>query len=30
LAPYRELWEERLDALGDHLQRRQHANNGNV
>jgi DNA-binding transcriptional ArsR family regulator len=25
LAPYRELWEQRLDALGRHLERSQHA-----
>lgn len=25
LAPYRDLWEARLDALSDHLQRRRHA-----
>lgn len=30
LAPYRELWEERLDALSQHLQRRHHADDGNV
>ncbi|MGO9823257.1 MAG: ArsR/SmtB family transcription factor [Solirubrobacteraceae bacterium] len=30
LAPYRGLWEERLDALGDHLRRRQHADDGHV
>lgn len=24
LAPYRDLWAERLDALSDHLQRRRH------
>ncbi len=30
LAPYRELWEQRLDALGEHLQRRHHADDRNV
>ena len=25
LAPFRELWEQRLDALGQHLERRRHA-----
>jgi DNA-binding transcriptional ArsR family regulator len=25
LAPYRSLWDARLDALADHLQRRRHA-----
>jgi DNA-binding transcriptional ArsR family regulator len=30
LAPYRALWEARLDALGHHLQRRQHADDRHV
>lgn len=30
LAPYRELWEQRLDALGEHLQRRHRADDRNV
>jgi DNA-binding transcriptional ArsR family regulator len=30
LAPYRGLWEARLDALGHHLQRRQHADERHI
>jgi DNA-binding transcriptional ArsR family regulator len=30
LAPYRELWEARLDALENHLERRQHGDDGTV
>jgi DNA-binding transcriptional ArsR family regulator len=30
LEPYRELWDERLDALGAHLDRRRNADDRNV
>ncbi len=30
LVPYRELWEARLNALGDHLERRRRADNRTV